>query len=169
MFLELRNYFLNLIYKEKCLVCGCSKTNNLLCKTCQKDVHYLSSFAQRIYKEIPIYSMSFYKGSIKKLIQLLKFSHKKTSAKVLSSLLFQYFLSLNLKKDFIIIYPPSYFLKSASRGYNHMNLVAKYFSNLTGFKINTNLIKKIKATKSQYEASQKRIRGDRRLELCPVP
>ena len=70
--------FLNLIYNEKCLICSCAKTQNLLCKNCSKGVHYLSSFPQRFYKEIPIYSMAKYNKTIKTLIHLLKFKHNKT-------------------------------------------------------------------------------------------
>lgn len=158
---KISNSFLNLIYNQKCLVCGCSKTDDLLCKTCSKDVQYLSSFAHRIYSGIPIYCAFNYQGSIKKLIQLFKFSHKKQCAKVLSNLLFSYFQRLNLKDDYIIIYPQAYFLKSASRGYNHMFLIAREFSKLTGFCVEDKLIKKKKYTKPQYSAKnrKKNIKG----------
>ncbi len=147
--------FLNLIYKQNCLICNCAKVDNFLCKTCLKDVHNLSSFAHRVYKNIPIYSAYIYSGSIKKLIQLLKFSHKKQASKVLSQLLFDYFKKLDLNKDFIIIYPNTYFIKSFSRGYNYMYLLALEFSKLTGFKVEKNLIKKIKYTKPQYLAKNR--------------
>ena len=162
MFLELRKIlsnsfssFLNLIYKQKCLICACSKVDENLCKNCLKDVHYLSTFPHKIYKEVPIFSMAIYQGTIKILIQLLKFSHKKMAGKILSQLLFNYFQKLNLKDDFIIIYPPSFFLKTANRGYNHMNLIAKYFSKLTNFEINNKLISKVKYTKPQYQAKNR--------------
>ena len=168
MFLELKNNiiyftdeFLNLIYKEKCLVCSCAKTNELLCKTCAIDVHYLSSFAQRIYKNCSLYSALIYDGSVKKLIQMLKFSHRKKAAKVLSSMLFRYFKKLDLKDDFIICFPANFYLKQAQRGYNHMFLIAQEFSKLTGFEIKKDLIKKIKHTKPQYKARNrhKNIKG----------
>ena len=145
-----------MIYKKKCLICGCSKTDDLLCKTCLKDVHFLSYFAHKIYKKIPIYSAAIYDKNIKSLIQMLKFKHKKSASKPLSNILFKYFKKLNLNEEFIIIYPPSFFIKSAQRGYNHMFLIAKEFSKLTGFKINKKLIKKIKPTKPQYKAKDRR-------------
>jgi predicted amidophosphoribosyltransferase len=77
--------------------------------------------------------MSKYENNIKKLIHLLKFKHKKNSAKILSQLLFSYFQKLELKKDFILVYPSSSFLKSAWRGYEHMFLIVKEFSKLTNF------------------------------------
>ena len=99
MFKGLYNSFLNLIYNRKCLVCGCSKTDDFLCKTCLKDIDNLSSFPQRIYKNIPIYCATLYKKSTKILIQKLKFSHKKNATIPLSNILFSYFQNLNLKDD----------------------------------------------------------------------
>lgn len=162
---DLYDNFLNMIYKKKCLICGCSKTDDLLCKTCLKDVQFLSYFAHKFYNRIPIYSAAIYDKNIKALIQMLKFKHKKSASKPLSDILFSYFKKLNLKDDFIIVYPPSYFIKSAERGYNHMFLIAKHFSKLTGFEINKNLIKKIKPTKPQYKAKDRRknIKGSFRI------
>lgn len=162
---DLYDNFLNMIYKKKCLICGCSKTDDLLCKTCLKDVQFLSYFAHKFYNRIPIYSAAIYDKNIKALIQMLKFKHKKSASKPLSDILFSYFKKLNLQDDFIIVYPPSYFIKSAERGYNHMFLIAKHFSKLTGFEINKNLIKKIKPTKPQYKAKDRRknIKGSFRI------
>lgn len=147
---------LDLIYNKKCLICNCSKTNEFLCKTCAKDVHFLSTFAHKIYKEVPIYSCAIYDDVIKKLIHLLKFQHRKTSAIALSCILFKYFKKLELNKEFIIIYPPSFFLKTAQRGYEHMFLIAKEFSKLANFKLEKNLIEKTKYTKPQYKARNRR-------------
>ena len=162
MFLELKNFliniiqaFLDLIYNQKCLVCSCAKTDELLCKSCAKDIQYLSSFAHRIFYNVPIYSATLYQGSVKKLIHKLKFNHRKKASIPLAEILFKYFKNIKEKNDYIIVFPPSYFLKSAQRGYNHMFLIAKEFSKLTNFKVNHKLIKKIKYTKPQYKAKNR--------------
>ena len=157
MIKNLFGIFLNLIYNQKCLICSCSKVDNLLCKNCLKDVYYLSTFAQRFYKEIPIFCATSYKETTKTLIQKLKFSHKKKASIALSQILFAYFKQLNLKEDYIIIYPPTNSIKSAIRGYNHMYLIANVFSKLTNFEINKDLIKKIKSTKPQYQAKNRHL------------
>ncbi|MBR5304657.1 MAG: ComF family protein [Candidatus Gastranaerophilales bacterium] len=157
MFKKIFNSFLNLIYNEKCLVCSCAKTDELLCKSCSKNVYYLSSFAQRFYKEIPIFCATKYCETTKILIQKLKFSHKKNASIPLAKILYNYFLKLNLSEEYIIIYPPSNQLKSAIRGYNHMYLIANVFSNLTNFEINKDLIKKTKLTKPQYQAKNRHL------------
>ncbi len=168
MFLELRNQiihilntFLDLIYNQKCLICSCAKTDELLCKTCSKDIRYLSTYAHKFFKNIPFYSATLYDGSVKKLIHKLKFSHHKKASIPLAKILFKYFKNIKEQKNYIIIYPPSYFLKSAQRGYNHMFLIAKEFSKLTNIEINNKIIKKIKYTKPQYKAKNryKNIKG----------
>lgn len=159
---------LNLIYNKKCVICGCSKTDDLLCKNCLKDVHYLSNFAHRVYCSIPIYCAFNYQGIIKKLIQLLKFSHKKKCAKVLAQLLFSYFKRLKLSYSYVLVYPPSMFLKTASRGYNPMELIALEFSKLTGLRVEKDLIKKVKYTLPQYKAKnrKKNIKGS--FKINPI-
>lgn len=147
--------FLDLIYNQKCLICGCSKRNNLLCKNCLKEIDFLSCFAHRFYNKIPIYSAFKYKGNIRKIIHKLKFLHNKNASKVLAILLFEYFKKLNFNKEFIIIYPNSYYLKTFKRGYNPVFLIVKEFSKLSGFCYQKDFIKKIKPTKPQYKAKDR--------------
>ena len=148
---------LDLIYKNKCLICSCSKTDSFLCKNCAKDVNFLSSFPHRIYNNIPIYSAATYENVVKKLIQLLKFSHKKSSSVVLGELLFEYYKKLNLNRDFIIIYPNSFYLKKLFRGYEHMYLITKEFAKLSALKLYKDVIKKTRNTVSQYKAKNRRL------------
>ncbi|MBQ8475666.1 ComF family protein [bacterium] len=147
---------LDLIYKEKCIVCSCSKTNELLCKNCLKDVNFLSNFPHKIYNEIPIYSATVYTTTVKIIIHLLKFSHRRKAAGILAELLFDYFKKLKLDSDFIIIYPDSFYIKAMTRGYDHMYLISKEFAKLTGLKFYKNAIKKIKNTIPQYKARNRK-------------
>lgn len=164
MFLELRNNVLNffnsflaLIFNQNCILCSCAKTQNLLCKSCAKNVHYLSCFAHRIYNSIPIFSATIYTDTVKKLIHKLKFQHKKQASIALALILFDYFKQLELysNKDLIIIYPSSNSYKSFYRGYEHMYLICKEFQKLTGLELRKNLITKIKYTKPQHKTKDK--------------
>ena len=156
MFKDLLNKLLDLVYIQKCIVCNCSKADNFLCKTCAKDVNYLSVFPHRIYNNIPIYSASIYQNTVKKIIHLLKFSHRKKASIVLAKILYEYFKKTDLKQDYIIIYPDSFIFKNLSRGYEHMYLTAKEFALLTGFKLCKHAIKKIKNTKPQYQVKNRK-------------
>ena len=138
--------FLNLIYKQKCVVCNvdlennnsysktCSKLSNLLCKTCAKEIQFLNTFSTRIINNTEIFCAANYDKTVKKLIQALKFSHKRQCAKVLAIILFDYFKKLDLKENYILCYPQSHYFKKAQRGYEHMELIVKEFSQLTGLK-----------------------------------
>ena len=171
MLKSLFNNFLDLIYNQKCLICACAKTDDFVCKTCLKDVHYFNSFPQKIYKGISIFCCSNYSGTIKKLIQLLKFSHKKSAAIPLAKILFNYSQRLNLKDDYIITFPTSFYLKTAFRGYNHIFLIAKEFSKYTNFDLKKDIIKKIKPTKPQYKAKNRHtnIKGSFKINEKYIP
>lgn len=156
MFKVLFETISDLIYKNKCVICGCSKTDSLLCKTCAKDVNYLSGFPHRVYNDIPIYSAFIYEKNIKKLIQLLKFQHKRKISSVLAHLLFKYFKTLNLNDEYIVIYPNSFLFKSMTRGYEHMYLIAKEFCDLSDLNVCKDAIIKIKNTAPQYQAKNRK-------------
>lgn len=157
MFSFLGASFLDLIYSQKCLICGCSKSVNFLCKNCLKNVNYLSGFAHRISDGILFYSCSNYDGIVKKLIHKLKFQHSKNASIPLAIILFNYFKKLNLDSgNFIIAYPNTYYFKKLSKGYNHTFLIAKEFSKLAEIELVSDLILKTKYTYPQYKAKDKR-------------
>ena len=72
--------FADLIYKQKCVVCGCSKTNEILCKNCLKTVQNLSPFAQKKIEGVNIFCAFKYDGNIKILIRNFKFNRRKNAA-----------------------------------------------------------------------------------------
>lgn len=162
--------FLSLVFKKKCLVCKSSKTDELLCKNCAKDIQNLSGFAHKIYLNVPIYSAYLYQGAIKKLIWALKFNHKKQASIVLAEILFDYFKKLNIKDDIILSFVPSFCFKIYQRGYNHMYLIAKEFSKLGNFELINDLILKTKYTKPQYKARNRRnnIKGSFRVNTDKI-
>ena len=64
---------IDIIYINKCIICNSKNledTKLALCKTCAKDVDYMSNYPHKIYKGIPIYSATIYSKTIKKLICL---------------------------------------------------------------------------------------------------
>ncbi len=154
----------DLIYKQKCVVCGCSKTNEILCKNCLKTVQNLSPFAQKKIEGVNIFCAFKYEGTIKTLIRNFKFNRRKSAAIPCAELLYDYFknvcnknnLNLNSQNS-IITCIPSHPLRILKRGYCHTELISKEFSNLCGIKTNFKIIKKVKNTLPQYKvkANQK--------------
>ncbi len=162
--------FTDLIYKQKCVVCGCSKTNEFLCKNCLKNVHNLSPFAQKIIEGVNIFCAFKYDENIKILIRNFKFNRRKNAAIPCAALLYDYFkkvckqnnLDLNPKNS-IILCVPSHPLRILERGYCHTELISKEFSKLSGIKTDFKIIKKVKNTLPQYKVraneKAKNVRG----------
>lgn len=162
--------FLVLIYKENCCVCGCSKDNKILCKTCAKDVEILSGFPQGLLRGVEIYSACIYKGVIKELIHKLKFYHNLSAAKVLAEFLSEYYNKIlsyeqkksgNVKKfqNMVFIPVPTAKRNIKERGYNNVYEIVKRFAEIRAsrgenIKILNDLLIKIKNTTPQYKINK---------------
>lgn len=148
--------FLDLIYKRKCINCGCSKTDEILCKNCLKTVQKLPFFAQDIINEYKVYSCFYYEGIIKKLILELKFKHNKPCSKIAAKLLYEYILNSDIKTDNLVIIPVLTHRKNyLKRGYDNVLEIAKELSLLLKAELNYNSLLKIKYTKPQYKMNYK--------------
>ena len=156
--------FADLIYKQKCVVCGCSKTNEILCKNCLKSVQNLSPFAQKKIEGVNIFCAFKYDGNIKILIRNFKFNKRKNAAIPSAKLLYDYFKkvceqnNLNLSpQNAVITCIPSHPLRVLKRGYCHTELISKEFAKLSGIDTDFKIIKKVKNTLPQYKvrANQK--------------
>lgn len=154
--------FLSHLYKEKCIICGCLKDGNILCKNCLKTVEILPCFAHTKTEGIEIYSVSFYNGVLKKIIHKLKFNHKKGVAKVLAGLLFKYFALSEQFEHFnnnIVLVPvPTNRKNIKERGYNNVFEIVKEFSKLIKAPYTKNILIKIKDTKPQYKLNARQRR-----------
>ena len=156
--------FADLIYKQKCVVCGCSKTNEILCKNCLKTVQNFSPFAQKKIEGVNIFCAFKYDGNIKILIRNFKFNRRKNAAIPSAKLLYDYFKkvceqnNLNLSpQNAVITCIPSHPLRVLKRGYCHTELISKEFAKLSGINTDFKIIKKVKNTLPQYKvrANQK--------------
>ncbi len=170
------NFLTSLIYKEKCVICnkvldssissyglsGCSKTQNILCKTCAKDVEFLSCFPHTNFQGVKIYSACLYKGVVRQLIHKLKFNHKKDVAKVLACFLYEFYrkieefnkaenISCLSAENAVLVAVPTNKNNIKQRGYNNVFEIVKEFSNLTNIPYSKNFLLKTKNTKPQYK------------------
>lgn len=174
--------FLSLIYKENCCICGCSKDNKILCKTCSKSVEILSGFPQGKIRDIEIYSACIYKGNIRTLIHKLKFHHKLAVARVLGDILFKYYnkildyklnnsKSINGFQNAVIVPVPTSLKNKKERGYNNVFQIAKEFSKLSNIPVLENFLIKIKNTPPQFKISKENrktnIKGVFKVNLTP--
>lgn len=126
-------------------ICYCCKgriDNFDVHKNCLDDVHYDK-----------IVILAHYKNKvISKLIKHLKFYWKKDIWEDFWNYLSELFFENEIYKntdDYIIIFPPMWFIKKIKKWYNHSQIIAKYISKRTGIKMEKNLIIKSKQTRQQ--------------------
>ena len=157
IFKTLVKEFLDLIYKRKCIECGCSINEHVLCKSCLKTVQNLSFFPQQIINGYRVYSVFYYGGAIKTLIHQLKFKHNKICAFYAAEFLYSYIKQIK-DEDFnnaLIIPVITHKKNFRQRGYDNVLETAKELSKLTGFRVDSNSLKKIKYTEPQYKLNAK--------------
>lgn len=152
--------FLDLIYKTKCIQCGCSISSGILCKTCSKTVQNLPCFAQTFINGYSVFSAFYYEGVIKTLIQELKFRHNKACADYAAWFLYEYIKKIideekeNYNFENAIIVPVlTHKDNKNKRGYDNVLEIAKKLSALTNYRVDSEALKKVKYTQPQYKIS----------------
>ncbi len=147
---------LDLIYKKRCYICGSSKENSKLCSKCYKKIHLLPERILKHIDGIPVFSASVYEKEIQKIIRGIKYHNQRELACFQAKIMYDYWKKLNVSENSYSIVPvPLYSKRQKKRRYNHMELVAYEFSRLTGYSVNTEIIKRIKDTKPQYKLTKK--------------
>lgn len=146
---------LNLIYIQPCYFCKSSKEDKLLCSKCYDKIRFLPAGVVRTIRNCDIYAATIYDGIIKTLIKDLKYYKKKKLAVVQAQIMYEYWQQLDIKEEFIILPVPIHTSRLKERKYNHMDLVAEKFGELTNFEVNKNLLLRIKDTQKQFKLNKK--------------
>ena len=147
---------LDFIYRKKCYFCGKSKHSLKMCPDCYEKLEFSDFKANRIILGADIFCAGVYTKELQKLIRGLKYHKQKDLAFYQAKFMYDYFKNIDIlqNKDFEIIAVPLHPKRIKQRKYNHMELVCKEFSKLSGFECNFELIKRIKDTKPQYKLSR---------------
>ncbi|MCI1274421.1 MAG: hypothetical protein LKG27_08355 [Clostridiaceae bacterium] len=141
---------LDWIYKKKCYFCRSSKESVKMCSKCYNELDFLPVKINRIVEGKKVYCAGIYSKNLQKLIRGLKYHRQKDLAFYLAKFCYEYFQKITDERDFQIVPVPIFPKRKKQRKYNHMELVSKEFSYLSGMDINFDLIKRIKDTKPQY-------------------
>ena len=147
--------FLDWIYKKKCYFCKSSKEAIKMCSSCYEKLVHLPVGTNRIYENVKIICAGNYNNELQKLIRGLKYHNQKDLAYFQAKFMYEYWKKYNFDGEFQVIAVPQHETRKRKRHYNHMELVATEFCNLTGYKPNFELIKRIKDTKPQYKLTKK--------------
>lgn len=160
-------FFKDIIAPKKCY--SCNKEWHFLCKNCLskmsnfEPVCYLCKGKSNNFEVHEnclldvnydkIFILSHYKNKIiSKLIKDLKFYWKKDIWEDLWNFLSDLFFENEIYKkidNYVLIFPPMWFLKKIKRGYNHSEIMAKFISKNTWIKLEKSLIIKTKTTRQQ--------------------
>lgn len=158
--IKLFEKLLNLIYIQSCYFCNSTKENKLLCSKCYRKIHFMPESVFRTENGVNVYAATLYDDLIKKLIKDFKYYNKKQLASVVAELMYEYWKKLALKNEFVVIPVPIHKLRKKERKYNHMDIAAKEFCYLSGYKLNKKMVIRTKDTQKQYKLhKQERIKN----------
>ena len=153
----MNKFFENLldwIYKKKCYFCRSSKESVKMCSSCYEELEFLPVQVNRKFNDVNIYCAGVYSKNLQKLIRGLKYHGQRDLAYYLAKFMFEYWGRLDLNGEYQIVPVPIYPKRKKKRKYNHMDLVAQELSQMTGFPVNSDLIKRVKDTKPQYKLNK---------------
>lgn len=149
------HWLLDLIYKKKCYFCGSSNECLKMCSKCYEEMDYLQTEQNRMIDGIEVHCAGVYDKNLQKLIRGLKYHNQKDLAYFQAKFMYEYWDKIPNRNNFYQVVPiPLYKTREKSRKYNHMTMVAEEFCKLTGYKLNTDLVKRIKDTKPQYKLNK---------------
>lgn len=146
---------LDLIYIKYCYFCKSTKDDSLLCSKCYKKIRFMPYGVLRKEEGCNIYACTIYDGIVKDLIKALKYKRKKNLSAVMSRLMYEYWQNVKTDDKFLILPVPIHKTRLKERKYNHMDLTADSFSELTKYISDKKFLIRIKDTKKQYNLHKK--------------
>ena len=142
---------LDLIYICPCCFCHSIKEDKIICSKCYRKIRFMPSGVFKCENGCNIYACTIYDEMMKKLIKDLKYHNKKFLAEAQAQIMYDYWKHLNMEGDFIILPVPIHKNRKKERKYNHMDIVADKFAQKSGFKVNKNLLIRVKDTVKQFK------------------
>lgn len=162
MLLNFLKKILDYIYVKKCYICKKSDENLILCSKCLEEIETNQISLIKNIDGVKIYSAGVYEKNLRKAIKGLKYDNRKELAVYIARLMFDFWNRIQSAEgntpetlQYTVIPVPLYKTREKQRGYNHMELVAREFCALSGYKLQTDLIKRVKNTKPQYNLTIK--------------
>lgn len=125
-----------------------------MCSKCYDETELLPPQPLMFLDNAPVFSATVYAKNITKLIRAVKYHNQYELAYYQAKLMYDFWKNTeNADKNFLIVPVPLHKKRMKKRGYNHMSLVAREFSKLSGYDICEEIIVRVKDTKAQYKLS----------------
>jgi ComF family protein len=147
---------LNLFLQNNCPICQRS-TKQQLCQYCNKQLQ--SCHLQNpnyLWKEpVPVFGWGSYGGTLKRAIAVMKYENHPEIGRLLGQYLGEsWLLNCTLENQKPVIVPiPLHPKKLKERGFNQAEIIAQGFCEITGLKLKSNGLARIKDTKAQFSVS----------------
>ncbi len=153
--IHLKN-LLNLFLQSHCPLCE-RDTSNCFCQYCNQQLQSCQQkHPHHQWKPpLPIFAWGDYRGTLKTAIAKMKYENQPQIGYTLGEYLGKSWL-LNLPipdKKLMIVPIPLHPNKQKQRGYNQAELIAQGFCTVTGFKLKTDGLARIKETEAQFKLS----------------
>ena len=151
MFKQLLSVFL----ESHCVFCQRSTSSNILCQYCfQKLSSYQLSKSDRLnlYQTQSAFAWGKYDGLLKRAIALMKYDHKPEISNLLGTLLGQAWLNstTRLPAKITVVPIPMHQNKQQKRGFNQAEIIAKSFCQVTGYRLNTKALIRVRETEAMF-------------------
>lgn len=142
-------YFLDLLFPQKCIVCQNATKKIALCESCLRNLP--RNFSSEIFAPFK------YQEPISNFIASLKFGEKLPYAKLVSELMFEPLLEYykNREKPEIIIPVPLHKKRLRERGFNQALEIVKPLAKKLTIPIDCNFVMRTKNTLAQSSLSEK--------------
>ncbi|MBD2294951.1 ComF family protein [Anabaena sphaerica FACHB-251] len=147
---------LNLFLQSNCPICQRS-TPERICQYCAKQLQSCN-FKNPNYlwkQELSVFVWGSYRGTLKRAIATMKYENHPEIGQLLGQYLGEAWL-LNypkVNKPPVIVPIPLHTKKRQERGYNQAELIAQGFCEITGLKLKSKGLARIKDTKAQFSVS----------------
>lgn len=155
--MPLKNFF-NLFLKSNCPLCE-RATSSQLCPNCTKQLQKCQlNNACILWKQpLPIFAWGAYRGILKRSIAVMKYEQHPEIARMYGQWLGQQWLQdapIGVQSGLLVVPIPIHPEKLKKRGFNQAALIAKGFSDVTGFQIKENGLQRVHETQAQHSLSQ---------------
>ncbi|GFE70133.1 ComF family protein [Chroococcus sp. FPU101] len=148
--------FLSLFLQQNCPLCE-RITEQKICQDCLKQIHsqQFKNTAQFWSDELPLFVWGNYEGKLKQAIAALKYERHAELGEMMGQWIAQAWLKSLARKQLILIPIPIHAQKLKERGFNQAELIAKGFSQVTGYPIQPQALIRSKETKAMYSLKPK--------------
>ena len=149
-------HLLSVFLESQCAFCQRSTSSDVLCQYCfQKLSSYQLSNEDRhqLYQAQSTFAWGKYDGLLKRAIAQMKYNRKPEIGNELGTLLGQTWLdhqSVRVKSKITVVPIPMHQNKQQERGFNQAQTIAKGFCQVTGHKLNTQALVRIRETEAMF-------------------